>query len=149
MVPSKFVQALIPKDKLSITIDQNQLNLMPSQHGLQITCTNPHTLTFTPRYCIFHFKDSTNPKTDTIPGYQGFIPQYRSESLYGKRMTDLSKDIFGDSNYGKKLTGLSSNGFNVKKEDLIDQSKGGSTSKYGRSSWLKAHPAWQVKNYLI
>ena len=30
------------------------------------------------------------------------------------------------------------------KQDLIDQSKIGSSSKYGRSAWLKAHPAWQV-----
>lgn len=59
-------------------------------------------------------------------------------------MSALSKEILGTSNYGKTLNGLSTNGFNSKKEDFVDQSKTGSTSKYGRSSWLKAHPSWQV-----
>lgn len=59
-------------------------------------------------------------------------------------MSALSKEILGGSNYGKTLNGLSTNGFNVKKDDFIDQSKTGSTSKYGRSSWLKAHPSWEV-----
>ena len=147
MVPSTFPPVSTQKDRLLTTTGPSQSNPMPSQPGLLTTCTNLHMLTFIPKYFIFYLQDSTNPKTSTIPGYQGFIPQYRSESLYGKRTTDLSKEIFGGSNYGKKLTGLSSNGFNVKKEDLIDESKGGSTSKYGRSSWLKAHPAWQVRVY--
>lgn len=59
-------------------------------------------------------------------------------------MSTLSKEILGGSNYGKTLNGLSTNGFNAKREDFVDQSKTGSTSKYGRSSWLKAHPSWQV-----
>jgi hypothetical protein len=83
--------ASIPKDKNSTTIAANQSNPMPSPHGLLTTCTNPHTPISIPKYSILLFKDSTNPKTSTIPGYQGFIPQYRSESLYGKRMTELSK----------------------------------------------------------
>jgi hypothetical protein len=60
----------------------------------------------------------------------------------------MTKDVLGSSNYGKNMTGLASNGFNITKQHFIDESKVGSTSKYGRSSWLKAHPSWQVNNYL-
>ena len=59
-------------------------------------------------------------------------------------MSALSQEILGGSNYGKTLNGLSTNGFNSKKSDHVDESKVGSTSKYGRSSWLKAHPSWEV-----
>ena len=38
--------------------------------------------------------------------------------------------------------GLSTNGFNVNKEALIDRSKVGSSSKYGKTAILKAQPAW-------
>jgi hypothetical protein len=50
-----------------------------------------------------------------IPGYQGFIPQNRAESLHAKRFTSMTKDALGASNYGKTLNGLSTNGFNVGK----------------------------------
>ncbi len=98
---------------------------------------------------LFYAKDSVLPKNTSIPGYQGFVPQVRSESLYGKSSTVLTKEVLGETNYGKTMNGLSTNGFNTKMQDHIDQSKTGSTSKYGRSAWLQAHPAWQVLSYLI
>jgi hypothetical protein len=64
-------------------------------------------------------------------------------------VTILSKEVLGETNYGKTLNGLSTNGFNTKMQDHIDQSKIGSTSKYGRSSWLKAHPSWNVFSEFI
>lgn len=64
-------------------------------------------------------------------------------------MSALSKEILGGTNYGKTLNGLSTNGFNTKTSDHVDASKVGSTSKYGRSSWLKAHPSWEVNVTLI
>lgn len=41
--------------------------------------------------------------------------------------------------------GIASTGFNVKKEDFIDKSQNGFTSKYGKTALQKAHPNWSVK----
>lgn len=54
----------------------------------------------------------------------------------------------GNSAFGKNKNGLYSNGFNITHDALTDYSKPGQTSKYGNSSWLKAHPNWQVFYFL-
>jgi hypothetical protein len=45
---------------------------------------------------------------------------------------------------GKNILGLATTGFNVRKEVFIDQSKLGSSSKYGKSAIQKPHPNWNV-----
>lgn len=45
---------------------------------------------------------------------------------------------------GKNVFGLSTTGFNVNKEVFVDNSKLGSSSKYGKSAIQKSHPNWNV-----
>ena len=47
---------------------------------------------------------------------------------------------------GKNAFGLATTGFNVNKEVFVDNSKLGSSSKYGKSAIQKSHPNWGVKN---
>lgn len=46
---------------------------------------------------------------------------------------------------GKNAFGLATTGFNVNKEVFVDNSKLGSSSKYGKSAIQKSHPNWGVK----
>jgi len=45
---------------------------------------------------------------------------------------------------GKNVFGLATTGFNVNKEVFVDNSKLGSSSKYGKSAIQKSHPNWSV-----
>ena len=42
------------------------------------------------------------------------------------------------------MFGMATTGFNLDRTALIDRSKMGSTSKYGKSALQRAHPGWNV-----
>lgn len=66
----------------------------------------------------------------------------KPEGIHAKGYTPISKESFSSQKLAKNLLGLSTNGFNVSREALIDQSKLASSSKYGKTAIQKSHPAW-------
>ena len=93
-------------------------------------------------YAHFHSKDSSEPKNKAIPGYGGYVPYVKPESIYGKGYTPITKQCYSNDKLAKNILGLSTNGFNVNKEALLDKSKVASSSKYGKTAILRAQPAW-------
>lgn len=93
-------------------------------------------------YAHFHSKDSVEGKNKAIPGYAGYIPYVKPESLYGKGYTPITKQCLSSDKLGKNILGLSTNGFNINQQALIDKSKMASSSKYGKTGIQKAQPAW-------
>ncbi len=57
----------------------------------------------------------------------------RSSSLYGKGVNPISKQSLDGEKLDKNRTGLATTGFNITKQAFIDQSKNGSSSKYGKT----------------
>ena len=102
-------------------------------------------------YANFHSKvntsntqDSVNPKCTAIPGYGGYIPYVKPENIHGKGYTPIAKQSFSQDKLAKNIMGLSTTGFNLNRDALIDSSKFGSTSKYGRTAIQRPHPGWNV-----
>jgi hypothetical protein len=93
-------------------------------------------------YAHFHSKGSVEPKNKAVPGYAGYIPYVKPESIYGKGYTPIAKECLSSDKLGKNILGLSTNGFNVNQQALIDKSKMASSSKYGKTAVQKAQPAW-------
>lgn len=85
------------------------------------------------------------PKNTVIPGYSGYIPGCRANSLYGKSGTMIAKSSFVPDKLDLNRSGLASTGFNLTKDALIDTSKLASSSKYGKTGLQRAHPNWNVK----
>ena len=72
------------------------------------------------------------------------MPYVKAENVFGKGFSPMAKDCFNNENLGKNRSGLATTGLNFTKDLLIDKSKNGSTSKYGRSALQRAHPGWNV-----
>lgn len=100
-------------------------------------------------YNKFHSHNNNEPKNTAIPGYQGFVPGHRADSLYAKSNTTIAKNSFSKDRLDVNRTGLASTGFNITKEAFIDQSKLASTSKYGKTALQTAHPNWNVTFLLL
>ena len=117
--------------------------------GKKTTCINrPITISIA-MYEYPSIKDSNVPNNFVVPGYQGFLPSVRSQSLYGKGTTPTSKEALTSDRLDYNKTGIASTGFNVKREDFIDKSQNGFSSKYGKTALQKAHPNWSVKIVLM
>lgn len=95
-------------------------------------------------YNQFHSYNSNQPKNTAIPGYQGFVPGHRADSLYAKSNTAIAKQSFSKDKLDVNRTGLASTGFNITKEAFLDQSKIATSSKYGKTAMITAHPNWNV-----
>ncbi len=78
-------------------------------------------------------QDSLQPRSGHIPGYGGFIPNDRAQSLQAKTYANMTKDVFKNPNLGANLSGLATTGFNITKNALIDKSKAASSHKYGKT----------------
>ena len=91
-----------------------------------------------------HSYNSNQPKNTAIPGYQGFVPTQRADSLYGKSNTNLARQSFSKDRLDVNRTGLATSGFNITKEAFIDNSQIARSSKYGKTALIKAHPNWNV-----
>jgi hypothetical protein len=78
-------------------------------------------------------QDSLSPKNSHIPGYGGFIPKDRAESLHAKTYSNKTKDVLVDYNNLGNRNGLATTGFNITQDALIDQSKVASSHKYGKT----------------
>lgn len=91
------------------------------------------------------------PKNTAIPGYQGFVPSIKADSLYGKSNTQLARGTLTSDKLDVNRTGLATTGFNITKDAFIDQSKLASSSKYGKTAIQKSHPHWNVSHviYLV
>lgn len=56
----------------------------------------------------------------------------------------MTKTSFTNDKLAKNIHGLATTGLNINKEVFIDQSKFGSSSKYGKSALQRPHPNWNV-----
>lgn len=63
----------------------------------------------------FWYQDSIEPRSAHIPGYGGFIPKDRAESLYAKTFSNKTKDVLADPNINMNRSGLATTGFNIAK----------------------------------
>lgn len=89
-------------------------------------------------------QDSVVPRASHIPGYGGFIPKDRAESLHAKTYANKTKEVFGSPEINMNRSGLATTGFNITKDALVDKSKIASSHKYGKTEIQKSHPAWVV-----
>lgn len=89
-------------------------------------------------------QDSVVPRANHIPGYGGFIPKDRAESLHAKTYANKTKEVFGSPEINMNRSGLATTGFNITKDALIDKSKNASSHKYGKTEIQRSHPAWVV-----
>jgi hypothetical protein len=117
--------------------------------GIKTTCIDLRTPNSIARYIFILIQDSANPKCTAIPGYGGYIPYVKPENIHGKGYTPIAKQSFSQDKLAKNILGLSSTGFNLNKDALIDHSKFGSTSKYGRTAIQRPHPGWNVNLILF
>jgi hypothetical protein len=67
-----------------------------------------------------HAQKPLPPKNKAIPGYQGFVPGFRSENTFGKTFTQITKNRFQDKNLRSNTTGLSTTGYNFAKFNFGD-----------------------------
>jgi hypothetical protein len=88
-------------------------------------------------------QDSLSPNHSHIPGYGGFIPKDRAESLHAKTFTNKTKEAFVDYTKGNR-NGLATTGFNITQDALVDHSKVASSHKYGKTELQTPHPGWIV-----
>lgn len=91
-------------------------------------------------------QNMNEPKNTVIPGYSGYIPGFRANSLYGKSNTMIAKSSFVPEKLDMNRSGLASTGFNLTQDALIDKSKLASSSKYGKTELQRAHPNWNVSH---
>jgi hypothetical protein len=89
-------------------------------------------------------QQSIDPKASHIPGYAGFIPKDRAESLHAKTFANKTKDVFADPNINANMSGLATTGFNITKDALVDKSKLATSHKYGKTEIQTPHPGWVV-----
>lgn len=91
---------------------------------------------------------SPAPKRNcALPGYQGFVPGVRANSLLGKRFTEQTRDVFNAKHLESKKQEFSSTGFN---KDLIPRSDGtlhATSNKYGKTTVMDTHPNIKPANY--
>ena len=95
-------------------------------------------------YNQFHSYKNNEPKNTAVPGYQGFVPGHRADSLYSKSNTFIARQSFSKDKLDVNRTGLATTGFNITKDAHIDKSKLAYSSKYGKTALQTAHPNWNV-----
>ena len=95
-------------------------------------------------YNQFHSYKNNEPKNTAVPGYQGFVPGHRADSLYSKSNTHIARQSFSKDRLDVNRTGLATTGFNITKDAHIDKSKLAYSSKYGKTALQTAHPNWNV-----
>lgn len=61
----------------------------------------------------------------------------------------MTKQSFSNDKLAKNVFGLATTGFNASKSNFVDNSKFGSTSKYGKSALQRPHPNWNVSSILF
>lgn len=93
---------------------------------------------------LYFMKESKEPRSSHLPGYAGFIPTDRAESLHAKTYANKVKDVLKNPEIGSNPKGLATTGFNLNKEALIDSSKLATSHKYGKTEIQTPHPAWIV-----
>ena len=82
-----------------------------------------------------------------LPGYQGFVPNIRANSLLGKRFTEQTRDVLNHKHMDDKHQMFSSTGFN---KDLIPRSDAtlhATSNKFGKTTLMDTHPAVHPPNY--
>ena len=82
-----------------------------------------------------------------LPGYQGFVPGIRANSLGGKRFTEQTRDVLNQNHLEKQKQMFSSTGFN---KDLIPRADGtlhATCNKYGKTTLMDTHPNIKPANY--
>lgn len=89
-------------------------------------------------------KDSSSPRAGHLPGYAGFIPSNRAESLHAATYTNMTKSALNSPSLNLNPGQLSSTGRNLNPQALIDTSKAASSHKYGKTEIQTPHPAWVV-----
>lgn len=66
-------------------------------------------------YNQFHSYNANEPKNTAVPGYQGFVPGHRADSLYAKSNTNIARQSFSKDKLDVNRTGLATTGFNITK----------------------------------
>jgi hypothetical protein len=84
------------------------------------------------------------PKNVAVPGYAGFIPYVKSNNLYGKGYSPITRQALANPELGVNKFKLSSTGFNLDRSALIDLNKEAVTHKYGVSTNPKPHSCVDV-----
>ena len=96
-----------------------------------------------------NMQDSSSPRSGHIPGYGGFIPTNRAESLHAATYTNMTKSALNGPGINVNPGQLSSTGRNLNPQALIDVSKNASSHKYGKTEIQTPHPAWVVLFHLF
>lgn len=73
------------------SIDYSNFKLWDQTHMYKSTYADKHS-----NVLDFIVKKSVEPKNTVIPGYAGYLPTVRAESLYGKGVSPMAKDIFAN-----------------------------------------------------
>lgn len=120
-------------------IRSNKFQEWTNSHMYRSSYAHHHSPVYQP-----NIQDSLQPRTSHIPGYSGFIPKNRAESMHGKTYSNTTKEALGSPELGLNRSGLATTGFNITKDALVDKSKNASSAKYGKTEIQRSHPAWVV-----
>eukprot|EP01015_Nassula_variabilis_P006466 TRINITY_DN14920_c0_g1_i3.p1 TRINITY_DN14920_c0_g1~~TRINITY_DN14920_c0_g1_i3.p1 ORF type:complete len:245 (+),score=23.41 TRINITY_DN14920_c0_g1_i3:62-796(+) len=82
------------------------------------------------------------PTNYVIPRYDGYVPGYVPDNMYGKSKASLSREAFANPELGKNKFGLSTSGYNYQKWDPSED------DKLGKNPILNVHPALRPKKFI-
>eukprot|EP01015_Nassula_variabilis_P032340 TRINITY_DN7513_c0_g1_i12.p2 TRINITY_DN7513_c0_g1~~TRINITY_DN7513_c0_g1_i12.p2 ORF type:complete len:229 (+),score=46.35 TRINITY_DN7513_c0_g1_i12:64-750(+) len=90
----------------------------------------------------FSVSRAPEPTNYIIPRYDGYVPGYVPDNMYGKNKAQLSREAFAHPELGKNKFGLSTSGYNFHKWDPTDD------DKLGKNPILNVHPALRPKKFI-
>ena len=86
-------------------------------------------------------------KNHALPGYQGFVPSLKADSLLQKRYTEQTRDVLHKRTISDKLQTISSTGWNKSRIPVADDTLHATSRRYGTETMLDTHPNIKPKDY--
>lgn len=83
-----------------------------------------------------------------IPKYAGFVPEIRSESLFGRTSTELSRAVFRPQLLDSKPNLFASTGFNSIRLPRSDGTMQATSQLFGQSTTPATHPCLWVRRII-
>ena len=87
------------------------------------------------------------PRNQAIPGYAGHIPYVKSDNIFGRPYSAITRESFARPQLGVNRFNISTNGFMVNDKVHIDPSQTASTFSYGAQTIQKNAPCWDVMDF--
>lgn len=92
-------------------------------------------------------KSQPSKRNCALPGYKGFVPGVRANSLLGKRFTEQSRDVLNPKHLEGKQQMFSSTGFNGDLIPRSDVTLHATSHKHGKTTLMDTHPNIKPANY--